>query len=48
MDFAGSNVQLFDSESGRLSLVLPATRRLESEMAALTGTMRSNVVVRTT
>jgi len=38
-------VRLFDGESARLSLVLPATRRLESDMAALAGVMRSEEVV---
>jgi len=38
-------VRLFDGEETRFSLVLPATRHLESEMAALAGAMRSEEVV---
>jgi len=40
-------LRLFDGDSSRLSVVLPATRRMKSDMMALEGAMRSEGVVST-
>jgi len=40
-------LRLFDGDSSRLSVVLPATRRMKSDMMAMEGAMRSEGVVST-